>query len=277
MPISELYTLCAVSVGGTVVGQITEQSVSTDLAELMAADSGEIYSRLVAAGRITPKIRFTTEQVKRALAAIPLSGKAITAGAPLILYFQKYDSGGTRAAAGCVTFTATSGLILWQSLSANINSLANVSFECTFESTDGTTKPLTKATGVSLPTQPTAQAYIISGDEGVQSGSITTGATAETHFGDSDVYPTLVCVGAIRPTGTVTQADMGDSGLSSVHTITLLDVPAGGTRGSSPIVFTFNQYIASVRSIGGSPSMNEHSITASYDGTNAPISITGLT
>ena len=65
--------------------------------------------------------------------------------------------------------------------------------------------------------------------------------------------------------------------VTNLSSVALQDVADGGYRGSSPITFTFNQLQANPRRIGGNPAVSEYELTPTWDGTNAPIVITGLT
>lgn len=279
MSVSELYTIKAITVGPTAgpthIGQITDQSVSDDISELLTGDSGDIYNRDVSIARQDTRFKITTEAVKTALGAIGLTGLAITALAPVIVYFQPYSAGGTRDTTACVAFKFVKGIVLLRSVSANAGSLATVELEIIGVSDDGTNAPAEKLTAQTAPATTTSEMYVASG-VGVQGWDIDTGINAQLIGDTGETWNTHVSIERIQPAVTLRKTAMGALGVTSLGSVTLIDRLSGGLNGSSPITFTFNQQMGTARNIGGRPAITEYNITPTYDDSNAPIVITGL-
>ena len=276
MSVAELYTIKALKIGDDVIGQITDQSVTDDISELLTGDSGDIYNRDVSIARQDTRFRVTTEAVKAALAAVGLTGVAITAEAPVVVYFQPYAAGGTRTTTACVAFKFEKGVVLLRSVNANAGSLASVELEVIGVSSDGENAPAEKLTAQTAPATTTAEMYVASGS-GVQSWSLDTGIDAQLIGDTGETWNTHVSIERIQPRVTLQKTAMGALGVTAIASVTLVNRLSGGLNGTSPITFTFNQEMSTVRNIGGRPAITEYNITPTYDGTNAPIVITGLT
>lgn len=278
---NSLYRLCAVKLGAVVINQITDEEISDNLSEFLTPDAASLYPRAVAVNLSDIRVKFTTEMVKTILATIPLTGYSLASGS-CVLYFAKYVSGGGIDAAGCITFTLAAGIAVWRTVSADINSLASVTVEVVGVSADGATTPVTPATGVALPTTTAAEMYTIgttsAASSGVQSGSIDTGIDLEARRGDGDAYNTFAAISAIRPRVRWSQKTVTGPGATiGITTLTLKSVTAGGYRGVTPITFTFAQGMAAPRRIGGNDVSQEYEMALTYNGTNAPVVITGIT
>jgi len=272
----EMWKLCAVKIGTTTIGQIVEEEITDDLTELLAMDPASGYARAASVDLIDTRIRFTTEAVKTALGEIGLAGISL-ATSNAVAYFAKYDSGGGLGANACATFTLAKGIGLWRSMRAEKGSLANVSFELIGVSADGSTHPAEKATGVALPTITTEEMYDVAGSTGIQGIDLDTGIQETLIRGDDDIYYTDSAIGPCVPRCRYRQNTMGALGaVTNLSSVAIQDCTAGGGRGTSPITFTFNEMMGGPQRIGGNPTETEYLIIAAYDGTNAPIVITGL-
>lgn len=276
MPVTNQFRLCAIKIGNTFIGQITSQDVSDDITAFLARDSASIYNRAAAVDLEDVRARVTTQAIKTALGAVGLAGVSC-AVSNAVLYFAKYTDGGAIDANGCVTMTIAKGLILWRSLSCSIGSLATMDIEVVGCSSDGVTSPVVVATGVALPTITTAEMYTLGSPAAIQNLSVDTGIQVLQRRGDKDAFYTLAAIEGCQPTVTYSLAAMGTLGaVTNLNTVTLQDVSLGGYRGSSPITLTFNQSFGNASRIGGSPTQTDYKLTPTWNGTNAPIVVSGL-
>ena len=275
MAVDELWTIAAVDIDGTVIGQITDQQVSPDIQESLTGDSGGVYNRAASILAESPRITFTTECVKTLLATVGLTGLALTTEVPVTVYFQPYAAGGTRTAAGCVGWKVAAGLMVWRSISASRGQLASVTVEI-IPVSDGTNHPIEKLSSQTHPTLPTPTQYIADGTA-VQSLEIDSGIEVTTMGDGALAWPTFAAIERVQPSVRIVKSSMGELTVGSEGSVALQLLSLGGFKGSAPITFTFNQELVTTRSIGGRPAMTEYNVTPTYDATNAPIVITGVT
>ena len=275
----EKWKLCAVDIDGTVIGQITDSAISNDLSEILSRDTGTLYNRKVAIDGQDIRVRFTTTAIKTALAKIGLTGATLSAGNTAKLYFQHYTADVGIAVDDATVFEITLGLCVWRSLSAaNEGAAASAAFEIVARSSDGSTAPWTKDTAQADPTCTTEECYICDGSTGVKSLQIDTGIELVTDRGDDDMYVTFVAIAAIQPRVVQSQATMGTmTPATAIGSVSLRDLVSGAAgRGVAPITFTFNESLEHASEIGGPEAMTTYEITPVWDGTNAPILMTGL-
>jgi len=276
--IQSSYALHAVQIGSTVIGQITDGSVSDSITEFLARDSGSPYNRAAGVDLEDVRATFTTEAVKTALGAAPLTGTDIGTGANDVhLYFKKRADGGTFETNASITITFTAGLVLWRSLAAGGDGLASATFEIIALSADGDNDPYTTATAQTDAACTTEEMYVVTAaDLGLIGFEIDTGIVATPLRSDGEPWFTHVAIDAIQPVISHRYHTLSDLGIGSCGSLAITDVASGGFRAANPITFTFNEELTTVRSIGGAPAVEERVTTAVYDGTNAPIVITGL-
>ena len=273
---SDQYTLCAVKIGLVTIGQITDASYSDDVSRLLARDSASGQIRASSVDLQDVRIRFTTEAIYTALGEIGLAGVNL-ATVNAVAYFAKRTPGGGLNANGCVTITLAKGCGLWRGLSAG-DGLASVSFELIGASSDGVTHPAVLATGVALPVVTTKEMYVIATPATAQSLGIDTGIREVPQRDGQQPFFVDVAYEPAAPVVTYSQTDMAAAlGIvTDIGSVSLVDATEGGLRGSSPITFTFNQVDGAAESIGGDPTVTGYRLRPTYDGTNAPIVITGL-
>jgi len=65
--------------------------------------------------------------------------------------------------------------------------------------------------------------------------------------------------------------------VDTIDEVTLIDCLQGAARGTSPITIALNQSIGAARRVGGGPNSTDYEATPTWDGTNAPLVITGIT
>jgi len=276
--IQSIYQLAAVQLGSTVIGQITDGEASDAVTEFLSADSGQVYNRDAAVDLEDVRISFTTTAVKTALGAVGLTGYDIGTGANDVhLFFKKKADGGTFTADQSITITLTAGVCVWRGLSAPGDGLATATFEIIATSADGANDPYTTATAQTDADPTTAEMYVAqASDLGLIGFEIDTGITVTPIRSDGEPWFTHVAIDRIQPIITHRYHTLTDLGVGSCGSLKVIDVASGGFRGSSPITFTFNQEMTTVRSIGGAPAVEERVTTPTYDNANAPIVITGL-
>lgn len=277
MALSDKFRLCAVGLGTTILSQITESTISDQVQELLAPDGNTVYNLASSVGLQDVRVRFTTQMVKSVLSKVTLVGLNLS-GNSCVLYFTQHSQGGGLAATG-VSFTIAAGLAVVRSIDASDGSLATATVEVIGTSSNGTAAPWVKATGATLPTMPTAEMYMLTGTTGVRDLRIDPGIDVLAARGDNTLYNTLATIRSIQPRVTMTQHHMTDIGVithSNNGSVSLLDTAQGAGRGSTPIVFTFNQMQGSVDQIGGSDVVQTFTMIPSYNGTNAPIVVTGV-
>jgi len=275
----EKWKLCAVDIDDTVIGQITDSVISNDLSEILSDDTGSIYNRKIAINGQDIRVRFSTNAIKTALAEIGLTGATLSVGNTCKMYFQHYNNCGQIDTDDATIFEIAVGQCVWRGLSAANDGPASASFEVVAVSADGSTAPWTKTTAQADPTCTTEETYIADGSTGVQSIQIDTGIELVTDRGDDDMYMTFCAIGNIQPKVIFSQTTMGTmTPAVAIGSVSLRDLVSGATsRGVAPITFTFNESLEHATEIGGPEAMTTYSITPVWDGTNAPIVMTGLT
>ena len=274
----EKWKLCAVDIDDTVIGQITDSVISNDLSKILANDTGSIYNRKAAINGQDIRVRFTTNAIKTALGKIGLTGVTLSAGNTCKLYFQHFDNCDEIATDDATIFEITVGQCIWRGLSAANDQEASADFEVVAVSSDGSSAPWTKTTAQADPTCTTEETYICDGSTGVKSLQIDTGIQLVTDRGDDDMFVTFCAIAAIQPTVLLSQTNMGTMTPGvAIGSVSLRDLVSGATsRGVAPITFTFNEEIEHAQEIGGPEGMTTYEITPVWDGTNAPIVMTGL-
>ena len=120
-----MYSLAAITIDTTadvVIGQITEQSVSPNIEEMLTGGSGLVDASHVSVSQQAPVIRFATHAVKTMLDAVGIAGLAIDLGAdPTIiveLWWRRRSGAGWAGDSLHVKQTVSKGLLVPVSLSA---------------------------------------------------------------------------------------------------------------------------------------------------------------
>ena len=273
------YTIGAVKLGTTVIPQIISSNVDEGLQAILAGGSGGVYNTFSADGRYAPRVRFSTRAVKTALGLCGLLGTSMAVSNGVV-YFQQYDSVGTRTAAGCKTFTFAKGLCLWRGISAPDGGPASAEFELVPVSADGTADTHTEAPSIAIPDDHADELWMASTPAGAGGWNIDTGIAERLFYATGKPYPTDIAIEAIAPVCNVellTSLILGKD--ETLGSVSLVDASDAGGRGSSPITFTFNKVMSRVGSVSGGAGEAVHGvqIRCLYDKTNEPIAITGLT
>lgn len=293
--ITNLYTIAAVKLNTTLIDEITAQNINPGLSSVILGGSGAAYNNFAAVTEIKPELTFTTMAVKRLLALLGGTGLALTAGG---IYLQKTTIGGLRAGASShLKGTIVAGIAIPTSLKASHGGVATIDTRVVLRSADGTTSPLTLASGQSLEASQDGvdQAYTLgtvtingSALVGVQSVSVDFGIELWVSNGDGLVYPTHVAVTRISPTITINCYDadqfitmgMDGASIASTAVVNFNNLVEGAVAGSSPIIATVNEGLVTYESLGGSHGERATcsvKIQPTYNGSALPIAWTGLT
>jgi len=265
------YLLCAVKIGTDTISQITSETFSQQVTELLAADTVGLYNRAAAVDKIMEGGSFTTQMCKTALAAVGTTPVNL-ATSNAVFYFAKVEEGGGLVAAGAATITMAKGTCVWKSLSAPADGAASVTYEVQAISADGDAAGAVLATGVAMPTIATAELWVVGA--GLQSLEIDSGMRIKTDRQGGTVYPTLSSVQLpIQPEIRTVKSGAGALGASGTDdAVTITEATDGGGRGDD-ITFTWNQATEHVETMGPDTS---YRILPTFDGTNVPIVITGI-
>jgi len=277
MAIQDVYALHALQIGTTVIGQMQDFEVTDNIETFLAADSGSLYNRAAAVDLEDTRITCTTTAIDTALGAVGLTGAAIAADPNDIhAYFKKKAPGGGFAADSSLVITLTAGIVLWRTFAAR-EGLAVVGLEVIGLSPDGDNDPYTTATAQADAVCTTEEMYVASAsDLGLLGFDIDTGIIEGPLRSDGEPWFTHISLDGIQPTVNHDYHTISDLGIDSCASLQVIDVSSGGFRGSSPITFTFNEELTTIRSIGGAPAVQRKVTTPVFDGTNLPIAITGL-
>ncbi|MGD8237839.1 MAG: hypothetical protein PVH68_04765 [Armatimonadota bacterium] len=276
------YTVGGVRVGGadgTLITQITNSNVDEGLATMLARGSGGIYDTFVSLGQLNPRISFTSRDIKTGLNVCGLAPVKLTAADPAEVWLQQYESGGGRVSAGSKLLTISNGLLVWRGIDAPDGAPASSTWEIIPWSSDGSTDPLSWTDSETMPTDEAGALWTVSGDALYQSWSIDTGISAQPFHGDGLPWPQDVSIERIQPVCTIDMLSINNTGSYTVASVALQDCTEGGARGANPITFTFNEKLDRVERIGGGGGALTAGVrvVCTYDGTNLPIVITGLT
>jgi hypothetical protein len=278
MALTALHTLGLLVYDEVVIGYVMAQEAAQEVDNILLPSSGMAYNRLSGVGAVASRLTVETAAVKTALAKIGQTGAAISAMSTVDLYWLPYASGGLRDTTACRKISISSGIILPRQLSApEAPGLASLSLEIIATSSDGETSPVTEATGQTLPTDPDAEAWLIADAAGITDWSLDFGLSELVRGNGGAIYPTFAAVERVQPSltlNTLTLADLGDYTLTSVS---LVDASQGAARGSNSITITPNNATKRAIRQAGQPGSLAVQVTPTHDGTNAPLTIAGLT
>jgi hypothetical protein len=211
------YKATALSIAGTWIGGSLKQSVSPGLDVTTDTVAGSLFPLQANITKADPKLTFTTNNIKKALAAIGASGLAISA-TPVELYELLYtDQGSISAGSVHRKLSFASGRIVPRTLSCSHQGNATLDIELLAIS-DGTvvggagatTSPITYTESVAAPTLTSADLD----DERYTLGPTTIGAVdigclqdltidfglqIETNGCSSNPFPTQIETRSIAP------------------------------------------------------------------------------
>jgi len=205
------YTLYAVYINGTLISQITSQSI--DLAVQSAIEGGHGTHLPAFSGHMQqmPIASFTTTMVETALV---LTSQALAIGTDVRLYFQKMDHGGTRASGSVHQLcTINDGIVILRNVNASQGQPATARYDI-IATYDGTNLPFAMTTAALAGTPATSELFTVGPAEiaGVaydtQSIDWDTGIQEYTQHSSGGPYPLIAAVMEIRPKITVSTNDI---------------------------------------------------------------------
>lgn len=296
MALSNVYTIAGMMSGASAWRDIRTQTLNPQLTTFLLGASGTGYNTFVAVSQITPIIDFTSGDIKRILAALT-NQIALAISSDFYIWFQKLAEGGVRASgANHYKGTIVSGMVIPVSLRLSDGQPAELSAQVILTSADGSTSPLTLASGESLVSGAAAAEGWTLGPvslngttlEGVEEVTINFGITPVTLGASGMVYKTFAGVMSINPTISITAAGIDEFlswGLDGIaqgasdSTIQIQDLSAGGVRGSSPITCSIDEGLLFTDGLrGGDGQATRHGIVIqpTYDGTALPLAWSGL-
>ena len=298
MPISKLYMLGPVILGGAQINQITEYSPDPGVETETHYSDGGVDPNFAVVMSQKPRLGFTTTALKRALDLAGISGRPIgdEDTSTAVLYFQKLAAGAARAG-GSTAFsvTGTSGMLVPQTLQADDKGFATLGMQIVLASTDGETAPMAIDENDTMPAATLADQLYTVGDikingtliEGVKSITVDFGLDLVIENGSGEAYPTFVGIQTRAPSisfrttdPTVVASGFAAQGAtdSLVH---FRKCTRNGTRVAKAtaehIKISIDDGIISARTIGGGGTkdvqMHEVTIQPIYDGVNDILAI----
>lgn len=296
MSLSALYNVYAAAFGTAATPTVirardTSQNDGTNV--IREANSGEPYARNAYVTAQNPAGEISTPAIATALGAVGPLGGAITAAAPLVLYAQKREDGGTRAT-GSVhkSITVNAGMIVPSRLSCDHQGNAQLSYAFAAKS-DGTNDPITIADSQALEALPATDDHFSLGAvsiggttiDGKNSVSIDFGVRLSVEGSDSDVWPTVVSIEIVEAMLSITTMDLALGsidldGLAGTHantSVVFRKRASGGTYAGAGDVTLTAAGLAVVDSrltaAMGSNASGTIQLHCTYDGTNSPIKL----
>jgi hypothetical protein len=295
MSLTSVYGPYAVKIGDDVIGGITQQAIGCNNTLGGDGASGELFRRIayLRAQQLAPS--FTTKAIDTALVACGALGVSL-ATKSLVMYSQLWLAGGSRATTGHVSHTMALGILGPQSLSADHQGDATLSFAGLLASADGDTVPVTRGASAELPA-------LAAQDEVFALGAVTIGGiviagprSVSVDFGlkfasegeSSNKYDTLAFLESVEPTITIQTIDLAAVGAAGIavdgaaatHANTTIvlrkRVHGGDFAGSGDLTITAcGMAIATEIFDASHPNRGTIGIElrCTYDGTNNPIVI----
>lgn len=232
---SDIYTIYSVEiVGGTaadVINGVVDQTVDPGITDAMVSGNSFVDPEHVSAASISPRISFTTNDLKTALDKIGIDGIAIggAVAGTMVCWFRKRLPGGQFAADATnhVKVVASLGICVPRTITGAQGEEATGTWEI-IPAWDGTNNPLIITTGISITTAESGVSTLYTvGDsyvnaslvEGTVRNNVDFGITAEPVFSSGQVFPEHVSI-------TGRQASMGFETLDMSE---FADANIGGT------------------------------------------------
>jgi len=208
----KLHTLTAQSAAAVYVDSVQDQSLNSELQTRTEGGDGQVYNTFGSLISGAPVARISTFDLKAFLDECGLEGMLIDADGThpgVVMYWQKYAQGGTRAGAGNhISTTIKNGILVPRTIEMPHQGNATLSAEAVArqESTDG---PLTFNEADDLPSGVYPATSVLWGlgpvdfnsvtIDGLKNASIDFGIGLLVEGGDNDIYPTFVSVQRIQP------------------------------------------------------------------------------
>lgn len=297
------YSLCALQYASTVIGGITDESLTLGSVIESEPVDGQIMPRLLSMTAQNPSGSFTTVDLKTALDAITstdlgsFNGVA-TDAALLALYLQKFTAGGGPAT-GSVhrKLLINSALIHLANLSVNHQGNAALNYGIVV-GYDGSNNPVIPSDTNALPTLTTGARWTLGPIEiggvtlaGFKTLNIDFGVTPAAEGAESAIWPTVlsivglqpsITIGGIDPTWFKTSGGVALAGLAATHAnskIYLRKRAAGGTFVADITAEHISFTLAGMAVVENAVQTTEGpagvtlNIPLHFDGTNLPLVI----
>lgn len=231
MALSSLYTDyplvldAETAQGGTAKYVNGTTSINPQLTTATQASDGEVYNTMAFLQSGEAVASTTTADLKEFFDECGTTGMLVDSGVNgdgIIIYYQKYAQGGTRAS-GSVQHKTTigDGLLVPRTLNMPHRGICSLSADTLAISSNGVLNPLTFAETGALPaaTYPAVDATFTLGKvdlnstqiQGVTNVSIDFGLQVIRESADSDIYPTFVSVQMIQPAITISTKHLSDT------------------------------------------------------------------
>lgn len=211
---SKVFTLGTIVTSAGQINQTQDVDISPEIETILEYGDGVVDPQFTAAMFMAPVVRFATTAIARALSAAGISGLAITSqGAPLDLYMQRAQQGGTRmTGANSLKWTVTDGIIVPRTLTVTDRQVARISYEVLAVSPDGTTAPLAFSRNQTMPSINDLDQIFTVGPvkingtliEGIKSQTWDFGLQVRVEGSDGECFPTLVYIEQRAPVFTFT-------------------------------------------------------------------------
>jgi hypothetical protein len=201
MSSTTLHTLWACDAGGTLIDEITNHRVATQIQRMMRTVGGEVEPKFVCIGEQRPSIFFTTLALARALAAVGADGLTLSAAANF--WFQKMvvDSGTRAGALSHLKLTVNAGIIVPRTLRAAQGDYATLEYECACRY-NGTNEPIVPLASQSLTGTPAVDEKFTVGPvningaalDGIKETTIDFGLQLLLEVSEGDIWPTFIAI-----------------------------------------------------------------------------------
>lgn len=296
------YGLYGVGIGvvaspAAIIGGITADNLSTGSAVRGEAMSGEAYPRFVSLVGQNPRRTFSTRSIAAAMTAITTTGKALAHGGDVCnCYMQLRQNHGTRATgSNHRKLTISNGIILPRRISGTHQGDAELSCEVV-ATWDGTNDPIIIADSSALPAVADTARFAIMkatiGSVAIDEEfdiSIDFGLREEVEGKQSEIWPRTCSIMEVNPTITIRSRNgdllkstniplIGKAATHATSTVYLRKRAAAGTFTADATAEHISFTIAGLAVLqdvfdarGNSTGEVQVVVTASYDGTNAPI------
>jgi hypothetical protein len=284
------YTLERLNYGTTSLPQIASGQLNSNLQQIFINSAIDITHAAV--GSAKPEISFTTSMIKTILGITGITGGVIDGTNNLIMWFSLLNATAARTTA--FKATAAAGLLIPVSLTASKGQPALINCLGVLVSSDGTTSPVTVASGQAVtPLETwTKDAYALSAVSldgtampDADNVTINFGITVDDIMGD--VYRIAASILSRTPSISISGSDLAlpagmavDGKITAADTtITLSPMADASPRAGTNIVLTVSKGAVRWDSVSGSPGARAAMglvITPLNDGTHDPISISGV-
>ncbi len=297
---SDVYGLYAVSIGSTVIRQITNQAFDPAVQEMLVSGSGQIDAEHASVSSQVAMMRFTTTELDVAIGAAGVIGLKIDEANDsnqMVFQFRRRAQGSTYASGSVnVKMTVKLGLLMPVTVNAaQGDTPASIEYllVCIY---DGTNDPIIIEDDAALVDKTpaiskvwTVGPWYVNGNlvDIIQDFTMNFGINHQAPLGSGNVWPTLAYIQSRNPSMTCTGLDLAPA----IEDIGLLGVARSGitraflrkkAQGAANVAANVAEHIRFEVAEGRITTQNasvDHQddanlgllVTPTFDGTNAPI------